>query len=998
MNRKFWIFTVLLMGFVPFAVAQNHWLQKTITDPQTGRSIETTTTTVPPVLPDGKLMDDAAMAPGINWQFTDPAGIGSRIVVDDEQGLTFNSWWLNNERVSLWDDSNVPLWEMAVPTEWEYPIDMTSDGMFINVAFNNSVHIYNTATQALVWELTLPGQLVATFLSEDGSTVYVLENESDAKCMASAYEVGNTAPLWQTGFISTATTAAASGDRSRMAVCQYSGANKLWVIDTETGEVIFDAGYKNQNPPSFSYDGNILLNGDYSGYAYLYKYHESLGTYQEEWYFKVGGGGSSAWVVGMAVSADGKTAAIGTLVFLSGGYDGEIYLFDTYSSVPRWVFGNCGDEIAAVSLSDDGSILAAAGYGPLDHSKPDAYFFRRESNEPIFTLTTPGSFNAIDLSGDGMMCSVTGKAVHARAMGSGGLIYNVNTNPGGGALAGSINEDFAKIEIQGIDNYYAYSENGDYLVRFIPAGTYTVQASKVGFYPVTVDNVVITEGGQTHLDFTLEVTGEAPYDLMATQGAALSVDLWWDYGDPIAVEGFKIYRKTIEQAQFPEEPIGTVANIALEFSDTDVLPLTTYYYAVTAIFPGDVQSPYSEVAAGYTASGFVIDNISVYGGSVPVIDGTISEGEWDDAFIMDASDFLGTNDNMPNLVGSVTMYYKMNEAMTELYVACINTNDTVLEDHDEVALYIDDNMDRVYPAPGDNSEGNYWAVYYAAGNEIRYRPIYNTGGVGDVVLLENPQIEVSDATGVVVYEFMIPIGDDADWKISPNEDNQSGLFLFVLDDPSNFDGYWPAQNMQIFDPAGYGTLTFDAEDLMPEPPQNGFIWWDRAEAPITVLLSWDYPDMNDFDHFNVYLHRDGNSELVAETIGSQLVYVTDNNDYATFTVTTVDYTQNESVESEPLIFDVTVGISQPEPEMQTLVYPNPSSGQVTIAFATAAATRCNIEVLAPDGTLLDVVFDGILEAGKQQITWQPQNVAAGVCFMRIRTGESTAIRKILMMP
>ena len=31
--------------------------------------------------------------------------------------------------------------------------------------------------------------------------------------------------------------------------------------------------------------------------------------------------------------------------------------------------------------------------------------------------------------------------------------------------------------------------------------------------------------------------------------------------------------------------------------------------------------------------------------------------------------------------------------MTELYVACINTNDVLLEDHDEVALYIDDNHD-----------------------------------------------------------------------------------------------------------------------------------------------------------------------------------------------------------------------------------------------------------------------------------------------------------------
>jgi WD40 repeat protein len=998
MKKKYWIITVLLMGFVPFAVAQNHWLQKTITDPQMGQSIETTSTTVPPGMPGGELMDDATMAPGVNWQFMDPAGVGSRVVVDNDQGFTFNSWWLNNERVSLWDDANVPLWESPVPVEWEFPIDMTSDGMFVTFAIDNSVQIYNTATQAQVWELTLPGAAVANFLSEDGTIIYVVENEADAKCMASAYAVGNSTPLWQTPFISAATTAAASGDRSRLAVCQYSGANKLWVIDTETGEVIFDAGYKNQNPPSFSYDGNILLNGDYSGYAYLYKYQESLGTYEEEWYFKVGGGGSSAWVVGMAVSADGTTAAIGTLVFLSNGFDGEIYLFDTYSSVPRWVFGNCGDEITSCSLSDDGSILAAAGYGPLNHAKPDAYFFRRESNVPIFTLTTPGSFNAIDLSGDGMMCSVTGKAVHAREMGSGGLLYNVNTNPGGGALAGSINEDFAKIEIEGIDDYYAYSADGNYLVRFIPAGTYNVRASKVGFYPITVENVVITEGGQANLDFTLQATGDAPYDLIATQGAALSVDLWWNYGDPNNAEGFNVYRKTIAQAQFPEEPIATVANIALEFSDTDVLPLTTYYYAVTAKFPDDVQSPYSNMAEGYTASGFVIDNISVYTGSTPVIDGTISEGEWDDAFVMDASDFLGTNDNVPNPVGSVTMYYKMNEAMTELYIACINTNDTVLEDHDEVALYIDDNNDGVYPATGDNSEGNYWAVYYASGNLMRYRPIYNNGGVGEVVLLENPQIEVSDATGVIVYEFMIPIGDDADWKISPNEENQSGLFLFVLDDPTAYDGYWPAKNLQIFDPVDYGTITFGAADLTPEPPQNGNIWWDGVDAPIIVLLSWDYPEMNDFDHFNVFIHRDGNSELVAETIGSQLVYITDNGDYATFTVTTVDRAQNESAESEPMIFDITLGISQPELEMQALVYPNPSSGQVTIAFATATATRCSIDVIAPNGTLMDVVFDGVLEAGKQQITWQPKKATSGICFMRIRTNDSTIIRKIMLMP
>ena len=997
MKKKYWIFTVLLMGCIPIVMAQSYLLQKTITDPQTGRSsIETTTTTVSPTMPDGRLMDDASRAPKVNWQVTDPIGIGEHVLVDDEQGFTFNSWWLNDDRVSLYDDTNLPLFESPVTAELQYPIDMTSDGKFSSAAFDNTVQVFNNTTQTMVWELTIPGEAFATFMSEDGTIVYVMENEGEVKCMASAYEVGNTVPLWQTQFLTKGTTAAISGDGSRLAVCQFFAVTKLWVIDTETGEVIFDTGCNNTHPPAFSYDGSILLN-DHSGYAHLFKYQESLGTYKEQWSFKVG---SAGYVAGMAVSADGTTAALGTLIFLSEGFDGEIYLFDTYSSVPRWVVGNCGDEVGSLSLSDDGSILAAAGFGPMNHSTPDAYFFRKESNVPFFTLTTPGSFFGIDLTGDGMMCSVTGKAVHARENGNGGLLYNVNTNPGGGSLAGSINEDFAKIEIEGIDNYYSFSKNGNYLVRFIPAGTYNVHVTKVGFYPQTVNNVVIAEGGQFNLDFTLVATGAAPYHLIATHGSAPSVDLWWNYDNPAAIEGFNIYRKTLEQAQFPEEPIATIANTVMEYSDTDVLPVTTYYYAVTAKLSSEAQSPYSAVAEGYTAPGPAVDNISVYVGSTPVIDGTMSEGEWDDAFVMDASDLVGFIDNAPNPVGSVMMYFKMNEAMTELYVACINANDAVLDDKDEVALYIDDNMDRDFPPYGINTEGNYWATYHPAGNEIRYRPIYGIGNTGPVVQIENPQLEFSDATGAVVSEFMLPMGDDADWKITPNADNQSGLFIFVRSGSnlSGRDGYWPARNPLTFNAEGYGTMTFGATDLMPEPPQNGTIWWDRVDAPITVLLSWDYPEMNDFDHFNVYIHRDGNSELVAETTGSQLVYISDNINYATFTITTVDHAQNESQESEPLIFDIMTGISQADPEMYLQVYPNPSPGEVTVAFSTVVETRCHIEVVAPNGTLLDVVFDGVMDAGKHQVRWQPKQISAGIYLMRIRTGESTITRKILMMP
>ena len=123
-------------------------------------------------------------------------------------------------------------------------------------------------------------------------------------------------------------------------------------------------------------------------------------------------------------------------------------------------------------------------------------------------------------------------------------------------------------------------------------------------------------------------------------------------------------------------------------------------------------------------------------------------------------------------------YFKVDAGLTSLYVAVDNTIDTELNDHDEVALYIDDNNDGFYPAPGDSTEGNYWAVYYSSGNLIRYRPIYSNGGVGFTEVLENPQIEVSAATGHIVYEFVLPLGSTDVWQIDYNSQNQSGLLHF----------------------------------------------------------------------------------------------------------------------------------------------------------------------------------------------------------------------------
>ncbi len=947
----------------------------------------------------------------INWSYTDPSSIGSKIKVSETTGNTFMSWWLNDSRVSLYGNTASPLWEEYNVSEWEYPIDLTNDGLWAAVGYDSVAQVYQVPNPMVYWEVIHDGDVMGLKLSDDGEHLFVAENNYDnmGNSRILAYAIGDDTPLWATEFDGPGTVFNGSDDGSRMVYCQYSGYNKMWVLDGENGDILFDDYYKNQNPPALSYDGSIILNGDYSGYAYLYQYNESLNTYEEKWNYKVGGGGTSVWVVGMAVSGDGSTVAVGTLVFLSGGgFNGELYVFNSWSPVPLWIFSGAGDQLGSVDFSYDGSLIAAAGWGPLDHSKPDLYLFRKQSSEPYFNVLTQGSFNAVDMSMDGSLCSVTGKAVHARVLGSGGLLYNINSDPGGGQVNGNVTlqnaTDFSnvKIVVNELDDYFGYSnEDGHYEVKYIPAGTYSVTATLIGYYPVTIEDVEITEGGITELDFSLEETGNPPYNLLANKGAGLSIDLSWQSDNAGDLAGFNIYRKTIEGDLFPEEPVATVGNDELSWEDTDVLPLTQYYYAVTALIEADVESPYSNIDQGWISSGYVTDQISAYVGTTPTIDGTLSAGEWDDAFFVDASDFLGKYDNLPNPVASVPMYFKVNADLTELYVACINTNDTQLEDHDEVALYIDDNNDGTYPPSGDDSEGNYWAAYYSTGCEIRYRPIYDNGGVGTVVYLEDPQIEVSDATGVIVYEFMIPMGSDSTWQIKPGPDNKSSLFMFTLDDPTNFDGYWPCWNQEIFAPLDYGTITYAASDEMPVPPDEINISW-VTEPSLVVTLDWSQPPINDFNHFNVYYSiESGNWELLEETIGTQLFYLPPNTLFTEFYVTTVDHGGQESEPSEIVVFDLISSVEESQAASALSVYPNPAAKQLNVSFEILRSGNYRFLMYDQSGRLVKTCFSGDLQQGRHVISIDCKddrgtNLKPGIYFINMIGGENSQSQKVII--
>lgn len=950
------------------------------------------------VTPVNAIPGGTAKGVGINWQFEDPAAVGSQIQVSSETGQTYVSWWLNNKRTSLYEDSPSPVWEYTVDTDWEWPIDMTEDGAWVAQGYDTVAQVFSNSSSAIFWETIVEGTMLGVKLNPDGSKLFIAR-KFGGNSFVEAYTVGQTDPDWSVQFTGDGTAFTGSDDGSKIIFCQYSGVNKMWVLDGTNGDILFDAFYKNQAKPACSYDGSIILNGDYSGNVHVYEFDEFTNTYLEKWSYKVGGGGTSVWVIGMGVSGDGNTLAVGTLIFLSSGeYDGEIYLFNSWSPEPLWIFQGCGDEVSSIDFAYDGSLMAACGWGPLNHGKPDLWLFRKESSIPYFTINSPGSFNTVDLSSDGTLCAVTGKAVHNREFGSGGLLYNVDSDLDGGILAGTVDlantadDKNAKIEINELQAFFGYSQSdGSYEIEYIPDGSYSATASKVGYYPETVENVTVIEGETTMLDFSLEETGNPPYNLTASQGTGLSIDLNWECDNANDYDGFNVYRKKIEGDFFPEDPIAVLPNTEFSYEDADVLPLTDYYYVVTTIIDAGVESPYSNVAHGWMSDGFVTGEISVYVGSTPTIDGTISAGEWDDAFMVDASDFLGKYDNTPNPVGSVIMYYKSNEAMTELYVACINENDSVLEDHDEIALYIDDNNDGSYPIPDDLSEGNFWAVHYASGNLIRYRPIYNTGGVGTTIELESPQIEVSDATGHIVYEFVLPIGSDEYWQITPNVDNKSGLFLFVLDDPSAFDGYWPCWNSEIFIPLEYGLMTFNAVDEVPPAPEDMQISW-VVQGDAYITIEWSQPDINDFNHFNVYMSYDGISwEFLESTIGRQFLYTTSEN-YLEFYVTTVDHAGQESPASETVIYDITTtSTGELQQLLHTNIYPNPSTGAVNVSMQLGQAGMYSLRILNMQGIMVETLYSGYLHSGNKIIRWdgigsQGHRLAPGIYFIQL-TGE-----------
>lgn len=979
--KKNFILTLIIAVMASGNLLAQHHAVKTTTEPNKGETLEYG---ISEPSTDRATTDD----PSILWQKYESGAMPDDVFYIDATGDYLVYYGLNQKRVTLFDSQGEVKWEKPISSGGRAAVSLM--GNAIAYSDDNELYVVNIEGTEIFHE-TFDYPVSHFKLDSDGTRIFVTYGRYEDSYYAIAcygFGVTKSDPIWVVGDLTVNPVGISlSKNNARLVVAFAQGYKQIWVIDPMTGDILQNDLYYYDNSPSqdpaLSANGDYLAYADFSGMAYLY--HWNGERYESVWTASIAGpGASSTWGCANAISDDGSLIAIGTLDFVSSGYDGCCYLFNNYSNEPIWTYTGCGDEVTQAAMSDDGSVIGFVTWGPMDHSTPDFFLFRKQSGTPIAELTTPGSMEHIDISSTGLYTIIGGKAVHCREMGSGSRVYaiqgiadNMGILNGIVNLEGTENNSGVTITINELEDYFeTTAEDGSFTIRAIPEGSYSVTAGIPGYLPVT-ENISISGGEITTLNINMEAVGTPISDLYASQGAYDYVELTWSEQD--GATGYNIYRKNTLNAPFGE-PMATIGTGEGYFEDHTAIPTQQYYYTVTAQLDEELQTPYSNICLGYATTAYITHTIDVYDGAAPTIDGIMSDGEWNDAFRVEVSNYL-----LPVEMGSVTLHLKMDD--NYLYVCSENRMDTEWTNNDGVAFYIDDNNDGTYPPQGDDSEGNYW-MYYGTPNTVRYRPIYDNGGVGTVINLPEEIIACDMSQGYETIEFALPLGNDETWKL--NTDNgSSGLYLFVRDAATaTMYGKWPAENNETFAPTYYGVMNYHVENAVPEPPTNLRIDEAVNAQGVYTPIMWDMPVMNDFDHFNLYFVD--NPDQHEEVYGTQWIFEVDDEEEVSIYVTTVDQAGQESVPSEILTFRPGSENVNEYGQASLSLYPNPTHNVLNLNADLQGRTE--VVVLDMNGrTVKHYVVNGLNE-----MRLNVSDLQSGVYFIRVSNETTNAVGKFVV--
>ncbi|MBK8553184.1 MAG: T9SS type A sorting domain-containing protein [Ignavibacteria bacterium] len=444
-----WKITLFILLFTGYAFSQNDFIGKSdITITENG-SLKKQTVLNPLPNKEGNrtIIDQNASQPvnmfnntSIRWTYTEPAAIGDFCKVSGNGKYSVVSWNLNNHRISLYGNTDAnPVWDFATdPNGYLNYISISDTGGTVSAGSYRNTYFFNNTSNVPFFNYDLThlidtGTAGSLDVTGDGKFVVCSAGRQDSSTIF-GFSTSSGDPVWSKRIIPTVPDGSLiqgvklSGNDSIVIVNTYYD---FYVFKTFTGELLYQGLISGgtQTVQGINGDGSIIAIINYVGILRVFQWNGT--TYDLLFQNQEPPGMFYNWYACVDVSYDGNYIAAGTLNFISTTeVDGKIKVFKKNGGgTPFWTYSNCGDEVSAVSFSKSGNILSAASWGEFNNLTEDLYIFKTSlGNVPVYKVNTPGSFFWCSTSDDGRTVVASGKAVHARQFGNGGLMYNLDVD------------------------------------------------------------------------------------------------------------------------------------------------------------------------------------------------------------------------------------------------------------------------------------------------------------------------------------------------------------------------------------------------------------------------------------------------------------------------------------------------------------------------------------------------------------------------------------------
>ncbi|MDF1539406.1 MAG: WD40 repeat domain-containing protein [Candidatus Thorarchaeota archaeon] len=305
------------------------------------------------------------------WCTSMVSGDGTTCVIADE------------DVVSLVDvASNTTLWTFNT-SSWILSVSISHNGSIIAVGtvYSQMIYVFGRASNTTLWEYECAGYVTGVEISIDGSTVgavdflggiYLFDHSSNE----TLWSFDTKAQMLTLALSINGSTIVAGGKNNTVFVFDRLSNSTLWTYTTDRW--IMGTGVSD--------DGTRISAVSIEG---LFAFDRSSNT--SLWTYKLNGFDE------LAMSRDGSTIAACT----SSTFDTlNLLLFDYSSNETLWTF-NTTSQITKLSVSYDGSRIAAGGYGNI------TFVFDKTSNKSLSEFNSLGYVSSLSYSSDGQFLVMT---------------------------------------------------------------------------------------------------------------------------------------------------------------------------------------------------------------------------------------------------------------------------------------------------------------------------------------------------------------------------------------------------------------------------------------------------------------------------------------------------------------------------------------------------------------------------------------------------------------